>query len=341
MSTMWLGPIIVLLRGVATVSMTLLGLLVITFALSSLSPIDPALQLAGDHASSASYIQLREKLRLDAPWPVRLERYTLRLVHGDLGESLSTGQPVRDDLLRVFPATLELATLAMALGTFVGLSLGLIGAWRPSGVTDALVRVISLAGNSIPIFWLGLLALFFFYARLHWVGGPGRLDDAFEYTIDMKSGLVLLDSWRSGVPGAFSSAISHLILPVAILASYAVGNITRLTRAALLGESGKEYVTLARAKGASEARVLLRHMLPNVAGILLTVLALTYANLLEGAVLIETVFAWPGLGRYLTTALFAADTTAIVGGTLVIGVCFVAINGVTDILVRLLDPRTQ
>lgn len=341
MSRTWLGPITVLLRGAATLLLTLLGLLIITFALSSLSPIDPALQLGGDHASSASYAQLREKLGLDAPWPVRLQRYTLRLAHGDLGESLSTGQPVRDDLLRVFPATLELATLAMALGTCVGLVLGVVGAWRPFGVTDALIRVISLAGNSIPIFWLGLLALFFFYARLHWVGGPGRLDDAFEYTIDMKTGLVLLDSWRSHVPGAFASAIAHLILPVSILASYAVGNITRLTRSAMLGESGKEYVILARAKGAGEARVLLRHMLPNVAGIILTVLALTYANLLEGAVLIETVFAWPGLGRYLTTALFAADTTAIVGATLVIGVCFVAINGATDILVRLLDPRTQ
>jgi len=143
------------------------------------------------------------------------------------------------------------------------------------------------------------------------------------------------------VPGAFASAIAHLALPVLILASYAVGNITRLTRAALIEESGKEYVTLARAKGATEARVLLRHIFPNAAGIVLTVLALTYANLLEGAVLIETVFAWPGLGRYLTTALFAADTPAILGGTLLIGVCFVIINGLTDALVRLLDPRTR
>ncbi len=341
MRTVWLRPLFVLVRGAATLLLTVFGLLLITFVLSSLSPIDPAAQLSGDHANNASYAQLRGRLGLDAPWPVRFERYTVRLAHGDLGDSLSTGQPVRDDLLRVFPATLELATLAMALGTLVGLALGLVGAWRPNGALDALVRVISLAGNSIPIFWLGLLALFFFYAHLHWVGGPGRLDDAFEYTIDMRTGLVLLDSWRSHEPGAFTSAIAHLILPVSILAAYAIGNITRLTRSALLGESAKEYVTLARAKGATEVRVLLRHMLPNVAGIILTVLALTYASLLEGAVLIETVFAWPGLGRYLTTALFAADTPAILGGTLLIGVCFVAINGVTDLLVRLLDPRTQ
>jgi peptide/nickel transport system permease protein len=336
----WYRVRIVLQAGV-TLPATLAGLLLITFTLSRLSPIDPALQRAGDHASSASYAQMRRDLGLDAPWPVQLQHYVVRLAHGDLGLSLSTGDPVREDLLRVFPATLELATLAMGLATLVGLALALVGAWRPGGMVDASVRVISLVGNSIPIFWLGLLALYLFYARLHWTGGPGRLDDAFEYTLDMQSGLVLLDTWRSGVPGAFANAIAHLALPVLILASYAIGNITRLTRAALIGESGKEYVTLARAKGASELRVLLGHIFPNTLGLVLTVLALTYANLLEGAVLIETVFAWPGLGRYLTTALFAADTPAILGGTLVIGACFVLINGVTDMLVRLLDPRVQ
>jgi peptide/nickel transport system permease protein len=203
------------------------------------------------------------------------------------------------------------------------------------------VRVVSLLGNSLPIYWLGLLALYVFYAHWHWVAGPGRLDDAYEYTIDMRSGSVLLDSWRSGVPGAFANAVAHLILPVVLLAAYAVGNVTRLSRAALLNEGGKEYVMLARAKGAGEVRVLLGHMLPNAAAVIVTVVALTYANLLEGAVLIETVFAWPGLGRYLTTALFAADTPAVLGGTLLIGVCFVLINGLTDVLVKLVDPRTR
>lgn len=331
----------VLLRAGATLMVTLTGLLLVTFALSRLSPIDPVLQRVGDHASSASYAEMRRTLGLDAPWPVQFQRYVARLAHGDLGLSSSTGDPVGEDLRRVFPATLELATLAMAVATLIGLALALVGARRPGGMIDALVRVFSLIGNSVPIFWLGLLSLYLFYARLHWAGGPGRLDDAFEYTLDMATGLVLVDTWRSGVPGAFANAVAHLSLPVLILASYAIGNITRLTRAALIGESGKEYVTLARAKGATELRVLLRHIFPNVLGMVLTVLALTYANLLEGAVLIETVFAWPGLGRYLTTALFAADTPAILGGTLVIGVCFVVINGVTDLLVRLLDPRAQ
>jgi peptide/nickel transport system permease protein len=309
--------------------------------MSSLSPVDPARKLVGDHASSSAYLQARATLGLDEPWPLRFERYAVRLVRGDLGVSLSTGQPVRDDLHRVFPATLELATLAMLVSAILGVALGVLSAARPGGVLDSVVRVVSLVGNSIPIFWLGLLSLFVFYARLRWLGGPGRLDDGFEYTIDMPTGLVLVDTWRSNVPGALVNAIAHLCLPVLILASYAIGNITRLTRAAIMEESGKEYVTLAHAKGARQAHVLLGHALPNSAGLILTVLALTYASLLEGAVLIETVFAWPGLGRYLTTALFAADTPAILGATLLIGICFVLINGVTDMLVRVVDPRTR
>jgi len=329
-----------LLRSVATLVATLAALLCATFALSSLSPVDPALKLVGEHASAASYEQARHSMGLDLAWPQRLGRYTVGVVHGDLGVSQSTGAPVAQDLRRVFPATLELASLAMVASALLGLTLAMVSGAHPGGPTDALLRVLSLAGNSLPIFWLGLLALYLFYARLQWVGGPGRLDDAYEYTIDMPTGLVLLDAWRSGVQGAFASAVSHLVLPVLLLVAYSVGNIARLTRAALLAEAGKEYVLLARATGAGAWRVLLRHMLPATGSLVLTILALTYTNLLQGAVLVETVFARPGIGRYLTTALFAADTPAILGSTLVIGVCFVLINGVTDLLVRLLDPRT-
>jgi peptide/nickel transport system permease protein len=322
-----------------TLALTITALLFVTFALSSLSPIDPVIRLVGDHASAETYRQARRDLGVDRAWPVQFERYVRRVVRGDLGTSSSTGQPVRDDLATVFPATLELATLAMLVSAVVGLAFGLWGAWRPGGPIDGVIRILSLAGNSIPIFWLGLLSLYLFYAHLHWTGGPGRLDDAFEYTIDRSTGLVLIDTWRSGVPGAFVNAMAHLVLPVLVLAANAIGNIARMTRAALLNETAREYVTLARAKGASEARVLLGHILPNAAGAVLTVLALSYARLLEGAVLTETVFAWPGLGRYLTTALFAADVPAILGDTLVIGVCFVVLNRCTDLLVRAVDPR--
>jgi peptide/nickel transport system permease protein len=329
-----------LLRGAATLVATLAVLLCATFALSSLSPVDPALKLVGEHASAASYEEARHRMGLDLPWPRRFARYAVGALHGDLGVSQSTGAPVAEDLRRVFPATLELASLAMLASALLGLSLAIVSAAHPGGRIDGMLRVLSIAGNSLPIFWLGLLALYLFYARLQWVGGPGRLDDAYEYTIDMPTGLVLWDAWRSGVQGAFASAVSHLVLPVFLLVAYSVGNIARLTRAALLAEAGKEYVLLARATGAGAWRVLFRHMLPVTASLVLTILALTYTNLLQGAVLVETVFARPGIGRYLTTALFAADTPAILGSTLVIGFCFVLINGVTDLLARLIDPRT-
>jgi peptide/nickel transport system permease protein len=340
LSTVPLRMATILLRSAATLIVTLIALLCVTFALSSLTPVDPALKLVGEHASAASYEQARHSLGLDRSWPQRLARYAQGLAGGDLGVSQSTGQPVAQDLRRVFPATIELATLAMLLSGLLGIALALASVLRPGGILDAAVRVLSLIGNSLPIFWLGLLALFLLYARLQWAGGPGRLDDAYEYTIDMPTGMVLVDAWRSGVPGAFASAVSHLELPVVLLAAYALGNVTRLLRAALLGESRKEYTLLARATGASRSRVLLSHMLPNTAGLLLTVLALAYTNLLEGAVLVETVFARPGIGRYLTTALFAGDTPAILGSTLVIGTCFVLINNAADALARILDPRS-
>lgn len=329
------------LRGAATLAVTLAALLLVTFSLSTLSPVDPALQRVGSHASHSAYLQMRHELGLDAPWPVRFWRYVDGLAHGDLGVSQSTGQPVAADLERVLPATLELASVAMIVSAVVGLALAGLAAWRPGGRLDALIRLASVFGNSVPIYWIGLLALFVFYARLHWAGGPGRLDDAYEYTLDLPTGFVLWDTWRSDVPGAFADALAHLALPVLILAAYAMGNITRLTRAALLSELDQAYVTLARAKGASEPRILLCHILPNALPVILTTLALAYASLLEGAVLVETVFARPGLGRYLTTALFDGDTQAILGGTLVIGCCFVLINGLTDLVVQWLDPRAR
>jgi peptide/nickel transport system permease protein len=328
-------------RGLASLVLTLVVLVVVTFLLLKLSPIDPALARVGDHASRSAYLQMRQELALDAPWPLQLTRYFGRLLQGDFGVSLSSGQPVADDLRRVWPATAELATLAMAVSTILGLALATIAVRRVGRLSDAFIRLISLVGNSVPIFWLGLIALLVFYARLQWAGGPGRLDDAYEYTIAMPTGVVLFDAWRSGMPGAFVSALSHLVLPVLMLTAYAIGSVTRVTRTALLKEMTQEYVTLARAKGAGELRVLLHHVLPNAAAVILTALALTYASLLEGAVLVETVFARPGLGRYLTTALFGGDIPAILGATLLIGACFIVLNGLTDLLVRLADPRAR
>jgi peptide/nickel transport system permease protein len=330
-----------LLTGLASLLVTLLGLLAFTFMLSHLSPVDPALQIAGDHASESTYAQVRHDLGLDKPLPVQFWHYLTHLAHGDLGISSLTNQAVSSDLLRTFPATIELATCAMIFGAFFGIVLALLAAWKPGSLLDNLARMISLLGYSVPVFWLGLLGLLLFYAVLHWSAGPGRLDDIWIYTLEPKTGLVLVDSWLSGDPEMFRNAVAHLWLPVVVLGLLAMAGITRLLRAALLEESSKEYVTLARAKGASRGRILLLHVFPNVRGTLITVLALSYATLLEGSVLTETVFAWPGVGRYMTTALFASDTPAILGSTLLIGSCFIILNALADALTRLTDPRTR
>lgn len=330
-----------LLTSVLSLLVTLIGLLAFTFMLSHLSPVDPVLQVAGDHASESTYQQVRHDLGLDQPLPVQFWRYLEHLARGDLGISHITNQPVLSDLARTFPATIELASCAMIFGAVFGITLALLAAWKPGSVLDNLARLVSLLGYSVPVFWLGLLGLLLFYAVLHWSAGPGRLDDIWIYTMEPKTGFVLIDSWLSGDAEMFRNALAHLWLPVVVLGMLSMAGITRLLRAALLEESNKEYVTLARAKGAGRVRILLLHIFPNVLGTLITVLALSYATLLEGSVLTETVFAWPGVGRYLTTALFSSDVPAILGSTLLIGGCFVLLNTLADALTYLTDPRTR
>ena len=330
-----------LLQSLLTLALTLLGLLLVTFALSALSPVDRVLQIVGDHASQSTYDQVRHQLGLDRSLPVQFWHYLVNLAHGDLGTASATGQPVLHDLLAAFPATLELATLALIIGAVFGVVAGVLCARYAGSPWDFAVRTLTLLGNSVPIFWLGLLMLALFYAKLQWSPGPGRLDDIYQFTIEPKTGFALIDTWLSGDKEAFRNAFSHLVLPVLMLAYYSLASITRLTRSACLSEMNKEYILLARAKGSGEMSILLRHVLPNIRGTLLTVIALAYTSMLEGAVLTETVFSWPGIGRYLTTALFTGDTAAIMGGTLLIGVCFVLINNLTDVLVRLTDPRVR
>jgi peptide/nickel transport system permease protein len=252
-----------------------------------------------------------------------------------------TSNPVMDDIRRVFPATLELATLGTLIGAGLGIPLGVWAAVRRGGLADQLVRVMGLIGYSVPIFWLGLMALLVFYARLGWVGGPGRIDVVYEYTLTPVTGIMLLDTAMAGEWEAFWNALSHLILPATLLGYFSLAYISRMTRSFMLNELAQEYVIAARVKGLSEMRVIWRHALRNAAVPLITVIALSYANLLEGSVLTETVFAWPGLGQYITNSLQNADMNAVLGGTLVIGAVFVLLNLVSDLLYRLLDPRTR
>jgi peptide/nickel transport system permease protein len=252
-----------------------------------------------------------------------------------------TANPVLQDIARTFPATLELATLGILIGVTVGVPLGVWAAVRRGGLVDQVVRVMGLIGYSVPIFWLGLMALVLFYARLGWVGGPGRIDVIYQYTLQPVTGLLLVDAALGGEWEAFRNALSHLILPASLLGYFSLAYISRMTRSFMLNELSQEYVVAARAKGLSETRIIWRHALRNAMVPLVTVIALSYAGLLEGSVLTETVFAWPGLGLYLTNSLQNADMNAVLGATIVVGSVFIGLNLLSDLLYQLLDPRTR
>jgi peptide/nickel transport system permease protein len=304
-------------------------------------PIDPVLAIVGDRAPPQVYDRVRHELGLDLPLFQQFFIYCMKAVTGDFGNSVLTTNPVMSDIANVFPATLELATLGTLIGVLIGVPLGILAATKRGSVIDQLVRVLGLVGYSVPIFWLGLMALLLFYARLGWVEGPGRVDISYAYSFTNVTGSVLLDTLMQGQMDAFWNAVSHIILPAGILGYFSLAYISRMTRSFMLNELAQEYVIAARVKGLSETRVIWRHALRNAAVPLITVIALSYVNLLEGSVLTETVFAWPGLGQYITNSLQNADMNAVLGGTLVIGTAFVVLNLVSDLIYRLLDPRTR
>jgi peptide/nickel transport system permease protein len=329
------------LRTGATFVLMLLALMLVTFLIGKAAPIDPVLKVVGDRATPEVYEAAKIELGLDRPIVEQFARYVWRVTKGDLGQSTSTGRPVVEDLLLYFPATIELATFGILLGVLLGVPLGILAAHKHNQWIDQLLRIVCLFGYSVPVFWLGLVGMLVFYAKLDWVAGPGRLDDVYLYTLAPWSNFVLIDAWRAGNMDALRNAVSHLVLPSALLGYFSLAYISRMTRAFFLEELGKEYVFAARVKGASEFHVLMRHVMPNVAAPLFTVISLSYAVLLEGAVLTETVFSWPGLGSYITSALFSADTSAVLGGTLLIGVCFMVLNSLTDLVGNLVDPRAR
>ena len=326
---------------VVVVALTYLGLLAVTFFIGRVIPVDPVLAIVGDRAPEELVQRVREELGLNKPLWEQFALYVSKALQGDFGTSVLTSNPVWDDIVKTFPATLELATCGIVLGAGLGVPLGVWAAVRRGGVADHLVRVLGLVGYSVPIFWLGMMALVLFYAKLDWVGGPGRIDVAFEYSVPRVTGLLLLDAALAGEWEAFGNAISHLVLPASLLGYFSMAYISRMTRSFMLAELGQEYIVAARAKGLSESRIIWRHALRNAMVPLVTVIALSYAGLLEGSVLTETVFAWPGLGLYITNSLQNADMNAVLGGTIVVGTVFIALNGLSDVLYRLLDPRTR
>ena len=304
-------------------------------------PIDPVIAIVGDHAPPDVIEKVRNDLGLDRPLLVQFAIYLLNLLHGDLGRSVMTSNTVVDDIGHFFPATIELATVAIVVATAIGVPLGVWAAVRQGTRTDHAVRIFCLTGQSVPIFLLGLLSLLIFYATLGWAPGTGRQDVIFEGDVPVVTGLLTIDAMLAGNWDALHDALAHLVQPAGVLAFFSMAYITRMTRAFMLDALQGEYVITARAKGLSAMRVIWRHAFGNIAVRLVTVLALTYAGLLEGAVVTETVFSWPGLGQYLTVSLLSADMNAVLGATLVIGLSYLLINLFADLLYRLLDPRAQ
>ena len=328
-------------RFMVVIFLTYLGLLAVTFFIGRVIPVDPVLAIVGDRAPAHVIERVREELGLNKPLYQQFYIYLGKVAKGDFGTSVLTANPVLQDIKRAFPATLELASLGILIGVGFGVPLGVWAAVKRGGLVDQLVRVMALVGYSVPIFWLGLMALVVFYAKLGWVGGPGRIDVTYEYTLVPVSGLLLIDTAMAGEWEAFRNAFSHLILPASLLGYFSLAYISRMTRSFMLTELAQEYVIAARAKGLSESRIIWRHALRNAMVPLVTVIALSYAGLLEGSVLTETVFAWPGLGLYITNSLQNADMNAVLGGTIVVGSIFIGLNLLSDLLYKVLDPRTR
>jgi peptide/nickel transport system permease protein len=287
------------------------------------------------------YARVRAELGLDRPIYEQYWTYLKQVLEGDFGKSVLTSRPVLEDIFHFFPATLELATVATVIGVAFGVPMGVIAAVRHGRWPDHVIRIVGLVGYSVPVFWLGLVGLLVFYAKLGWVAGPGRLDIYYDAIVEPVTGLILIDSLIAGEMEVFENALSHLILPASILGYFSLAYIARMTRSFMLDQLSQEYIVTARVKGLSESRVIWRHAFGNVLVPLITVIALSYASLLEGAVLTETVFAWPGLGLYITNSLFNADMNAVLGGTIVVGCVFIGLNLLSDLLYQVVDPRAR
>jgi peptide/nickel transport system permease protein len=324
-----------------TVAFTLLGLAALTFFIGRVLPIDPVISIVGDRASDELYNRVAAELGLDKPIWVQFWDYLTKLLRGDFGMSFSTSRPVLTDLLRFFPATLELATLGLIVGVVFGVPMGVASAYWHEKWPDHLIRVIGLIGYSVPIFWLSLVGLFVFYDLLDWVAGPGQVDVFYVGVVKPITGSILIDSAVQGQWDVFGNAVSHMILPTLLIGYFSLAYISRMTRSVMLEQLSREYVLTARLKGASEFQVVMGHALRNAAIPLVTVIALSYGGLLEGSVLVETIFSWPGIGNYIYSSLFAADMNAVLGGTLLVGIVFVLLNTLSDVLYRFLDPRSR
>jgi peptide/nickel transport system permease protein len=331
-----------ILRRVLLIVPMLLGITLLSFALTQLVPANAVTANLGEQAAAdpQAVAAFRHRWGLDRPLYEQYGMYVWNLLHGDIGVSISTKRPVLQDLRQFFPATIELAVTALTVSILVGIPLGLLSAARRDTLVDQLTRVMSLVGVSIPVFWLGLVAILLFYFHLGWAPPPGRLS-ADIVPPPFVTGFIVLDGVLAGRMDVVSDALRHLVLPALVLSSYGLGIITRMMRGSMLEVLAEDYIRTARAKGLSNRTVLLRHAARNGLIPVLTVIGLSFGGLLSGAVITETVFAWPGLGLYAFRSATSFDSPAIMGVGVVVATTYVLVNLVIDVLYGFADPRIR
>jgi peptide/nickel transport system permease protein len=318
---------------------TLLAISVAVFLLIHLIPGDPAQVMLGERATPAALAALRAELGLGDPLWVQYGRFLGGLLRGDLGRSLKTHEKVSQEIAVRFPATLELALAAMGIAAIGGIGLGILAASRHRTLIDQLTMGVAVVGVSMPIFWLGLMLMLLFGVQLGWLPIAGRLDTGL--TVERMTGLVTLDALLTGDWHGYRNALAHLALPALALATIPMAVIARMTRSSVLEALRQDYVRTARAKGLAEPAVVLRHAVRNAFLPTLTVLGLQFGSLLGGAIITETIFAWPGVGRWLLLAVHARDFQAVQGGVLVIATTFVVVNLIVDLGYSVIDPRVR
>ena len=320
-------------------ALIMFGVSVLVFLMLRMIPGDPARLLLGEFASPEELVRLRSQMGLDRSYPVQYGIYLKNILQGDLGNSLRNGAPVATEIGARLPATLELAVAAMLIASVLGIAAGVVSAARQYSVFDYGSMFMALVGVSMPIFWLGLMLIYLLSVRFPIMPMMGRIGMGNEPSV--VTGLMLVDTLLAGEFGGFFDALDHLVLPAFTLATIPMAIIARITRSAMLEVLNKDYVRTARAKGMSEAVVILRHALRNAFLPIVTVLGLNLGLLLGGAVLTETIFSWPGLGRYVVDSLMARDYAAVQGCILIFAGLMASINLIVDLVYVLLDPRIR
>ena len=329
-----------LLKRIGLLIPTFIGVTLVSFLFIRLLPGDPIIAMAGERGLSAErYAQLVHQFGYDRPIYEQFLSYFWSILNGDFGQSISTKQPVLKEFMTLFPATIELSLVAIVLAVIIGIPAGVFAAVKRGSWFDQSIMGTALVGYSMPIFWWGLLLIIFFSGYLQWTPVSGRI--SLMYFFPPVTGFMLIDSLLSGQSGAFKSAVSHLILPSIVLGTIPLAVIARQTRSAMLEVLGEDYVRTARAKGLSRFRVVAIHALRNALIPVVTTIGLQVGVLLAGAILTETIFSWPGIGKWMVDSVFKRDYPVVQGGLLLVAVIIMVVNLIVDLLYGFINPRVR